>query len=206
MDSKKAIQQLKFLDKLAPKEMRLAAEWEKDWQVLISTILSAQTKDETTIKICEILFKEFDSPEKLRKASIKEIEKIIKPINYHKTKAKNIKATANLISKNGIPETIEELILFPGVGRKTANVFLAEYHKKAAIGVDTHVSFISQYLEWSKNKNPHKIEKDLENLFPKKYWNSVNYILVRFGRAYNRRQQKEILEKIKLKALRQKSI
>jgi endonuclease III len=197
MEQRTAIKQLNFLGKLAPREMRLAAEWEKDWQVLISTILSAQTKDETTIKICEILFRKFNSPEKLGEASIEEIEKIIRPINYHKTKARNIKATASLISKNGIPETIEGLILFPGVGRKTANVYLAEFHKKDAIGVDTHVSFISQYLDWSRNKNPHKIEKDLENLFPKRYWNSVNYILVRFGRKYNRKQQKEILDKLR---------
>lgn len=193
----RAVKQLKALGKLAPKEMRLAAEWSKDWQVLISTILSAQTKDETTIRICEVLFERYGSPEKLSNATINNIKEIIRPINYHKTKAKNIKATAKLISKQGIPETVNELIKLPGVGRKTANVFLAEYHKKQTIGVDTHVSFISQYLGWSENKHPHKIEKDLEILFPKKYWNSVNYILVRFGREYNRKKQKEILDKLK---------
>ncbi len=199
MDSKQAIRQLNELGKLAPKDMRLAAEWEKDWQVLISTILSAQTKDETTIRICEILFKRFDSPEKLGKASLKAIEKIIRPINYHKAKAKNIKLTAKIISKNGIPDTIEELIELPGVGRKTANVFLAEHHKKAAIGVDTHVARLSFKLGWTKNKDKYKIEKDLENLFPKSYWRRINYILVRFGRSIgkNRKKEDEILEKIK---------
>lgn len=196
LKTKRAINQLNKLNKLAPKDMRLAAEWPEDWQVLISTILSAQTKDETTIRICEILFKKFDSPEKLGSASLSEIKKIIRPINYHKTKAKNIKATAKIISLKKISQSVDELIKLPGVGRKTANVFLAEFHKKAAIGVDTHVSFVSQYLGWSKNKNPHKIEKDLEFLFPNKYWRRVNYIVVRFGRSYNRKKQIEILDKL----------
>lgn len=192
-----AIRQLKALDKLAPKDMRLAAEFPEKWQVLISTILSAQTKDETTIKISEILYRQYSTPEKLSKASIKTIEKIIHPINYHKTKAKHIKETSKRISKEGIPDTLEELLKLPGVGRKVGNVYLAEAHKFNAIGVDTHVTRISQKLGWSKNKHPHKIEKDLEKLFPKKYWRSINYIVVRFGRSHSRKQEDEIFKKIK---------
>ena len=195
-----AIKQLKKLDKISPKDMRLAAEWKKDWQVLISTILSAQTKDETTIKICEILFKKFNSTKKLGNASLVEIKKIIRPINYHKTKAKNIKSTAKMISKQGIPETVDELLVFPGVGRKTANVYLAEFHKKAAIGVDTHVGRLSYKLGWTKNFDKYKVEKDLEKLFPKRYWRRINYVLVRFGRSIgrNRKREDEILKKIKI--------
>ncbi len=203
MDSETAIKQLKEIGKLAPKEMRLAAEWSEDWQVLISTILSAQTKDETTIRICEILFSKYSSPEKLGNASLNEIKKIIRPINYHKTKARNIKATANLISKRGIPESVEELMGLQGVGRKTANVFLAEFHKKAAIGVDTHVARISYKLGWTKNKDKYKIEKDLEKLFPRRYWRIINYILVRFGRSIgtNRKKEDEIIAKLKSNSL-----
>ena len=96
-----------------------------------------------------------------------------------------------------IPDKIEELILLPGIGRKTANVYLSQKGKNA-IGVDTHVSYISQKLGWTKNKNSHKIEEDLENLFSKKDWSKVNTILVSFGKTYNsRKKQDEILEEIK---------
>ncbi|MDP2947100.1 MAG: endonuclease III [Nanoarchaeota archaeon] len=199
MDSKIAVKQLQTLKKYTPDgSMRLAAEWNEKWKILIATILSAQTRDETTIQVGEILFKKYPTLDKFRKAKLNNIEKIIRPINYYKTKAKNILATAKLIYRNGIPENCDELLEFPGVGRKVANVYLAEAFKADAIGVDTHLSFVSQYLEWSKNKNPHKIEKDLESLFPKKYWNSINYIVVRFGRSYNRQKQSEILDKLKI--------
>ena len=86
----------------------------------------------------------------------------------------------------------------PGVGRKVANVYLAEAHGAAVIGVDTHLSFVAQFLNWTYNRNPHKIEKDLEDLFPKRYWNSINYIIVSFGQIYNKREQIKIITKLKL--------
>ena len=162
-----AIKQLKALDKLAPKDMRLAAEWNQDWQVLISTIMSAQTRDETTIAISNILYKKYPTLKSLSNTPIKTIEKIIRPVNYYKTKSKHIKKTSKIILKQGVPNTLDELLKLPGVGRKVGNVYLAEFHKANAIGVDTHCSRVSQKLGWSKNKHPHKIEKDLENLFPK---------------------------------------
>jgi len=195
MDRKKAVNQLKALEKLIPdKEMRLAAEWKEDWKVLISTILSAQTKDETTIKISKILYKRYPTPAKLASASLKDIRKIIRPVNYHKTKARHIKETARIISKRGIPEHIGGLLELPGVGRKVANVYLAEARNAPCIGVDTHVTRVSQKLSWTKHKNPHKIEKDLEGLFPRRYWNSINYIVVRFGRSTKRKDEDKILK------------
>ena len=96
-----------------------------------------------------------------------------------------------------IPESIEKLIELPGVGRKTANVFLAEIGKDT-IGVDTHVSHISQKLGWTKHQKPAQIEKDLESLFPKKYWSKINETLVRFGKTYTSRKEKdELLREIK---------
>lgn len=200
--TKRAIKQLKKLEKLVTKhnlkKLRLAAEWDEKWKVLVSTILSSQTKDETTIKISNELYKKYPTIKKLANASIAKIKKIIRPVNFYKTKAKNIKKTAQIIFKKGIPKTREALMKLPGVGHKVSNVYLAVAHKKPCIGVDTHVSRLSQKLGWTKELKPHKIEKDLEALFPKKYWRSINYVLVRFGRIYgkNRKNEDKILKKI----------
>lgn len=185
------------MEKLTDKSMLLAADWTKEWQVLISTILSAQTKDETTIKISHLLYKEYPTLSKLARAKLREVIKIIRPVNYHKTKAKHIIETAKLLINkynSSIPHDISKLLELPGVGRKTANVFLA-VHNHPAIGVDTHLAFLSQILDWTKHKHPYKIEKDLEALFPKSYWSSINYILVRFGRKYKTRKRQ--IEKLK---------
>lgn len=197
MNSKIAIKQLKELKKLVsnnPDKPRLAAQgWKKDWQTLIAIILSAQTRDTKTIEVCEKLFKKYSTPKKLGEASQEDIKKEIHSINYHKTKAKHIKETAKILSKIKIPERLEELIKLPGVGRKTANVFLVEAKNAPAIGVDTHVSRLAIKLNWTDKKfeDKHGIEKDLENLFPRKYWNSINYILVSFGQTYGRSRKLE---------------
>ena len=197
MNTKRAISQLRKIEKLTDKNMLLAADWTEEWQVLISTILSAQTKDETTIKISHKLYKKYNTLGKLAKARLKDIKRIIKPLNYHKTKAKHIIQTSRILIKDyegKIPHKMEKLLELPGVGRKTANVFLA-VHDHPAIGVDTHVAYLSRVLGWTRNKHPHKIEKDLELLFPKRYWSSLNYILVRFGRTYKTRKKQ--VEKLK---------
>ena len=199
VDAKKAIKELKEISKLAPKDMRLAADWGKPWQVLISTILSAQNRDEKTIEICNILFKKYNTPEKLGDASLRDIERVIHSINYYKTKAKHIKETAKIISKNGIPRNVGGLLELPGVGRKTANVYLAVAHKEPVIGVDTHVARLSRKLGWTNNNVREKIEKDLERLFPKAYRRQINYVLVRFGRKFGKSKKKEdfLLKEIK---------
>jgi len=203
MNSKTAIYQLKTIQKLIRgKEMRLAACcWNKKWHTLIATILSAVTRDEVTIPVCEELFKKYKSLEELSKAKQKTIEKIIKRVNFHKTKAKNIIKTSKLLKNKNIPETTEELIQLPGVGRKVANVYLVEAHNLDKIGVDTHVKRISNKLGWTENHAPDKIEKDLEKLFPKKYWNQINETLVTFGKSYgtSRKREDEVLETIKNK-------
>ena len=201
LNPKQALKQLKQIKKLiSGSEIRLAAEWNKKWQVLISTILSSQTRDEMTIKISHELYRKYPSIQKLAEAKLGEIKKIIKPINYYKTKARHIKETARIITEKynrRIPQTCDELLKLPGVGRKVANVYLAQAHKAAAIGVDTHLSQTSRKLRWSNNKNPHKIEKDLEKLFPRRYWNQLNYVAVRFGRTYSKKEKEKILNKIK---------
>lgn len=200
--SKKAVNQLKSLEKHpSVREMRLAAEgWENDFQTLVAIMMSARTRDETTIKVAKVLFKKYPTSEKMSKANLKSIEEIIIPINFYKGKARRILECSKIISKeykNKIPNEIEKLIKLPGVGRKTANVFLAEKGNNS-IGVDTHLAYISNYLGWSYNKNPKKIEKDLEDLFPKNYWRKLNSITVRFGKSNTSKRIKDrFLDKIK---------
>ena len=200
MNQKTAIKQLKELEKNG-RIMRLAAEsWKDDYQTLFSTILSARTRDEVTIPTAERLFRKYSSPNKLANAKLKDVKSLIKPINFYKNKSKNIINCARYLVKNyngRVPHDFDKLVELPGVGRKTANVFLAE-HGKHALPVDTHVFYISRKLGWAKNNNPHKVEEELKKLFPKKYWNRINTILVRFGKTHTSRKQKDkILDAIR---------
>jgi len=202
VNQKTALKQLSKLSHLG-KQMRLAAEqWPSEFQILIATILSARTRDEKTILVAKKLFQKFPSSNKLASASLKDVQKIIMPVNFYKNKSKNIiNCSKKLIEfyREKIPKEIDELLKLPGVGRKTANVFLSEIGNDA-IGVDTHVQYISKKLRWTKNKNPEKIEEDLKKLFQQKYWNKVNPTLVRFGRTYSSKKQKDkILDELSLK-------
>lgn len=197
---KKSLRQLSELKKLSS-TMRLAAEsWNEPWQSLITTILSARTRDEKTIPVANELFKKYNTVKALSKAKLKAIQKMIKPINFYKTKSKNIINCAKILTNNyngEPPIDFNKLIELPGVGRKTANVFLSEMGKNT-IGIDTHVSYLSQKLGWTKSSKPEKIEEDLEKLFPRNYWGKINPILVRFGKTYKSRKKKdELLQKIK---------
>ena len=199
MELKRALRQLGELKRLGG-TMRLAAEsWGADWKCLIATVMSAQSRDETTIPIAEELFSKYNSLDKLASARYEGVLHIFSGLNYNKTKAKNVIACAKMLvdSFNGkIPRDLDKLILLPGVGRKTANVFLSE-HGYPAMGVDTHVFWISRKLGWSRGKNPHQVEIDLKKLFPSRYWSEVNPVLVRFGKKYTSRKIKnEILESI----------
>lgn len=199
VSTEKAIKQLKELKKYA-KEHRLAAQgWDKDWQSLIATILSARTRDEKTIEVCTILFDKYDSIDKLSKASLEEIQEMIRPINFYRNKSKSVLKCANFLKEKyeKVPLDYKKLREVPGVGDKTANVFLAE-NNLDAIGVDTHVNYISNKLNWTKNKSSEKIEQDLRKLFPENYWNKVNVTLVKFGKTHTSRKKKdELLNEIK---------
>jgi endonuclease-3 len=196
----KILKQLSFMKKNS-KAMRLAAEkWKSPWQTLISTILSARTRDEKTIPIAKKLFQKYSSVNKLAKANIKDVQGIIRPVNFYRNKSKSVINCSKVIveeHKGKIPKNIDELLKLPGVGRKTANVFLSEYGDHA-IAVDTHVFYISRKLGWSKNKNPHKVEEDLKKIFSRKQWSMVNPTLVRFGKSHTSRKEKDkLLEEIK---------
>lgn len=194
MNSKKAIYQLETIRKeIELINHRLAAEkWKTNWQTLFAIMLSAQTRDTTTIKVCTELYKKCTSLSKISKIKIHSLEKILRPLNYYKTKAKHLSQTSKiLIKQKRIPKTIEELIKLPGVGRKTANVYLAQVYNSPTIGVDTHVKRLSIKLNWTKQKDPKNIEEDLKKLFPKIYWNNINRSLVVFGQIYGSSEKKE---------------
>jgi len=162
--------------------------------------LEARSLDETTIKYASILFEKYPNSEKLSKANTNDVEKIIKPINFYRNKSRNIINCAKKLvkeHKGDVPMQFKNLIELSGVGRKTANVFLSEYGYNA-VGVDTHLAYISNYLGWTNNKNPHKIEEDLRELFPKSYWSKLNPITVKFGKKYtNRKEKNKLLDEIK---------
>ncbi len=200
ISEKTALNQIKFMKKHSTK-MRLAGEkWKNNWQILISIILSARTRDETTIIVAKKLFRKHPSAKKLSNVKIKEVEKTIKSVNFYRNKSRNIINCSKEIIKNykgKVPDKIDDLIKLPGVGRKTANVFLSEIGKYG-MGVDSHVSYISQKLGWTKNENSDKIEEDLKKLFSKNNWNKVNSALVRFGKTHTSRKEKDkLLEEIK---------
>ncbi len=200
MDEKRALKQLKFMRDNSS-EIRLAAEdWKNHFEILISTVMSARTRDEVTISTAEKLFKFYPTAKSLGKAKIKDVQEIIRPVNFYRNKSKNVVACAKIIHKkydDKVPLTMEELIELPGVGRKTANVFISEIGEHG-LAVDAHVGFWAQKLNWTKNRNPHKIEEDLKKLFSKKNWSKVNAIVVRFGKSHMSRKKKdELLEEIK---------
>ena len=200
LNKMQCIRQLEELKKLSS-NIRLAAEdWNENWKILLSTLLSARTRDEVTIPVAQKLFDVYKNVENLSKASLNDIQKIIRPVNFYKNKSKNLLNCVKILQENykGIPPLdFDKLIELPGVGRKTANVFLSEIGKDT-IGIDTHVNHITHKLGWTKNKTQKKIEEDLKKLFPKEYWAKINPILVRFGKTYTSRKKKdELLDKIK---------
>ncbi len=200
IDQKTAILQLLALKKMG-KDLRLAADgWSNDWQTLIATLMSARTTDKKTIPVAEELFKKYNSIDKLSKSSVNDIGKIIRPVNFYKTKSRHIKELAQIVVNqyNGIvPHNFDKLVELPGVGRKTANVFLAEQNHDT-IGVDTHVNWLSKQLGWTSSDKQDIVESDLKKLFPREYWKDLNWILVRFGQTFPSRSKKlEILKDIK---------
>lgn len=163
-----------------------AVHFSSPFKVLISCILSQRTKEENTEKASLKLFSVADTPEKLAKLSLREIESLIKQVGFYKQKARRIKQIAKIILEkyNGkIPKNREELMRLPGVGFKTSAVTLSYGHGIPIIAVDTHVNRISKRLGLVKeNANVEEVRKTLEKIFPKSQWKYVNLGFVNFGR------------------------
>ncbi|PIN76860.1 DNA lyase [Candidatus Woesearchaeota archaeon CG10_big_fil_rev_8_21_14_0_10_36_11] len=154
------------------------------FQLLIATLLSARTKDTTTIPIVKKLFKTYTTPQHFIDIKVEKLENALYGIGFYKTKARNIQKLSMIILKkfhNTVPDTIEELISFPGVGRKTANCMLCYAFHKPAIAVDVHVHRISNRLGWIKTKTPEETENALMKLIPKESWHKINSLFVDHG-------------------------
>jgi len=153
--------------------------------ILISTLLSLRTKDETTEKAMDQLTKRVQTPEDILGLSDGELEKIIYPVGFYRNKTKTLKNVSRiLLQKYGgrVPDSLDELLSIKGVGRKTANLVITEAYGKPGICVDTHVHRISNRLGIVSTKNPHSTEEELRKILPKKYWIIYNTLLVAFGR------------------------
>ena len=156
------------------------------FRLTIATLLSAQTTDKNVNKVTPVLWQHYPTIAALASAQPADVERIIHSLGFYRNKAANcIKcAQAVLDLYDGVvPQTIEELIKLPGVGRKTANVVLAEAFGKAqGIAVDTHVFRVARILGFSQGETPDKVEKDLCALFPQECWVNINRWWVLFGR------------------------
>ncbi len=167
----KAMKVLNDIEKMFPDASTELENWQTPFQFLICVVLSAQTTDKQVNKVTGKLFERYGDAKSLSNANIEDVKKIIGSINYYKTKAKHIIKTAEIVNREyegNPPKDVNKLQELPGVGYKTANVFLNEiYQANQGIGVDTHVRKVAKKFGLTKNDNPDKIAKDLENLYPK---------------------------------------
>lgn len=176
-----------ILDTLKSKypEAKCELEYHNNFELLIAVSLSAQTTDKRVNVVTKELFKKYDNPYKLKDANYDEVKEIIKSLGLSSSKARNIIDISKKIVedfKGKVPSTREELMLLPGVGRKTSNVVLSVGFNIPAIAVDTHVKRVSNRLGLSNNDDVLKIEEDLMNLYDEKDYYSVHHCLIFFGR------------------------
>ena len=185
MKKKDVVKIIEILKKYYP-DAQCSLDFETPFQLVVAVMLSAQCTDERVNKTTPELFKKYGTPEAIMNMDVQKLEKIIHPCGFYKNKANNIKKTAEIIVnkyKGIVPNTMEELITLPGVGRKSANVIMLEaFNNPQGIAVDTHAKRISNKIGLSKNTEPEKIEQDLIKIIPAQYFKDVNHILMWHGR------------------------
>lgn len=178
---------LEEISKLYP-NATIELNYQQKHELLIAIMLSAQTTDKAVNKITDKLFNDFKTLESYANADLEVLEKYIKTIGLYRNKAKNLKNLAiKILDKYDgiIPDTQKELEDLPGVGRKTANVFLAEYHQIPRIAVDTHVSRVSIRLGLAKiGDSPLQVEKKLMKIYHKDQWITLHHKFIHFGRYF----------------------
>ncbi len=168
----------------APVVTLVAQHTHDPFKVLICALLSTRTRDETTAKVCEKFFKKVKSPEDIIQLPLKELEELIYPVGFYRNKAKHLKKLAEVLIRDfggKVPKTRGELLKLPGVGRKVANLVLADGYNISAICVDTHVHRITNRWCLINTKTPEQTERELMKILPKEYWIVINRLLVAFG-------------------------
>ncbi len=167
-----------------PSVTLVGKQWKSPFLVLVSCLLSLRTRDETTLPACRRLFAKASTIEGILKLSASEIEKLIYPVGFYKTKARRLQEICRQLKDRfggQVPDDLEDLLTLPGVGRKTANLVLTEGFAKQGICVDTHVHRISNRLGYIKTRTPYETEFALRKKLPLAHWIEYNAILVTWG-------------------------
>lgn len=186
MEDKERLQKIiQLLSKEHP-DAKIALRYDNPLELLVATVLSAQSTDKTVNKVTETLFKKYQTAEDYANADLLELEKDIKSTGFYRNKAKYLKRIGRtLVEKfeSKVPKTMDELTALPGVARKTANIVLSNaFEVIEGVAVDTHVRRLAQRLGLSEYKDPNKIEKDLMDLAPKEQWSKLTDLLIFHGR------------------------
>jgi len=182
----RALEIVRRLQRMYPKA-KVSLDYSTPFQLLVATILSAQSTDARVNLVTKDLFKKYSTVESFAKAKPSALERDIHATGFFRNKAKAVIGAASaLVDKHGgeVPQTMEELVALPGVGRKTANVVLGNaFGKSVGIVVDTHVSRVSGRLGLTRNSDPEKIEADLMKLIPQKEWTKFAHRMILHGRT-----------------------
>lgn len=185
MNRKQAVEIFELLKKQYP-DAKCSLDFNTPFEMMVAVMLSAQCTDERVNKVTAEFFPKYNTPKAFADMPLEDIENLIHSCGFYKNKAKNLKLASQkiLTEFNGeVPQTMEELMSIPGVGRKSANVIMLEaFNNPQGIAVDTHVKRLSNRIGFSSEKEPEKIEKDLLKIFPKEYYVDANHILVLHGR------------------------
>ena len=182
---KKKAQLLSLLEVEYP-EAKSALDFVDDYQLVVAVVLSAQCTDKKVNEVTPHLFERWPSFQALAVADEKELASVIRPINYYLTKARNLRGLAELVViqfGGALPGTIDELVLLPGVGRKTANVVVSERGTEPGLAVDTHVFRVSRRLGIAQSATASLVEEELKISFPSAQWRSLHHRLILHGRA-----------------------
>jgi endonuclease-3 len=181
----KLLEAIKRLKKEYP-GVKTALRFGNPFELLVATVLSAQTTDVHVNKVTENLFKKYRSVNDYAAASLDGLRKDVRSINFYNNKAKNIQAAARMVVEDfgsKVPRSMDELVTLPGVARKTANIILSNaFGVNEGIAVDTHVKRLSFRLGLSKNEDPVKIERDLMEITPRQEWGNLSQLLIFHGR------------------------
>lgn len=164
---------------------RMELNHRSPWELLVATILSAQCTDQRVNQVTPALFERYRTPAEYAKADVYELEALIKPTGFYKSKAKHLRECGKAVSERfhgRVPDTMQALTSLPGVGRKTANVLLGNAFGKPAVVVDTHVKRVANRLALTRSEDPDRIEEDLQSLLPESQWTSFSQRLLLHGR------------------------